>query len=120
VADRQIGKRAPTLSVASAETAGNVSNQLWATVNADGTLFRGSPGIVGSVPSAPGQYVVTANRDISSCFYVATLGGNSPNVGERGDISVNPVAGNPTQMFVLTSSTAAVNAPIAFTVLVRC
>jgi hypothetical protein len=80
-ADKRITLRAPNLSVKSAGTAdsavtadsaklagransagradtaaiaGNVSNQMWAIVDANGTLFRASPGIVEARPEGPG------------------------------------------------------------------
>jgi hypothetical protein len=76
-------------SADTATTAGNVSNQLWAIVNGDGTLFRRSPGIVSSARDDPGQYFVTANRSLANCFFQATLGGNTPGDGLRGAVSVN-------------------------------
>ncbi len=46
---------------------------LWAVVDADGTLVRGS-GAVGSEKRATGFYLVTFNRDVSGCAYVASIG----------------------------------------------
>lgn len=44
---------------------------LWAVVNANGTLARGS-GATGATKPATGTYVVTFDRDISACSYTAT------------------------------------------------
>lgn len=58
---------------------------LWAVVDVDGTLVRSSDGVAGSdlldgvVPS--GDYVVTFDRDISNCAYLATVGRPGVNVG---------------------------------------
>ena len=79
----------------SAAVAGSVSNQLWAIVHADGTLSRGSPGIVGSSAESEGKNTVVTDRNLSQCFYVATLGGDSPDVGLKGEISVDPVEWRP-------------------------
>jgi hypothetical protein len=129
IANKQIHKKASGLSVASAETAkradtantaGNATNQLWAIVNADGSLFRSSPGIVASAPLTPaGRYAITADRDVSGCYAVATLGGNSPGQAHSGGVSVNPVSGN--QLLVTTIDIVADSAsPNPFTLLIRC
>jgi hypothetical protein len=129
IANKQIHKKASGLSVASAETAkradtantaGNATNQLWAIVNADGSLFRSSPGIVASAPLTPaGRYAITADRDVSGCYAVATLGGNSPGQAHTGGVSVNPVSGN--QLLVTTIDIVADSpAPNPFTLLIRC
>jgi len=44
---------------------------LWAVVNTDGTLLRGS-GATGSVRDAVGIYRVTFNRDVRNCAYAGT------------------------------------------------
>jgi hypothetical protein len=111
---------ATATTATTATTAGNVSNQLWAIVNADGTLFRGSQGIVSSVRDSAGQYVVTADRSLANCFFQATLGGNTPDAGLTGDISVNPVSANPNQLYVRTGDNTNVNSDRAFTTLIRC
>jgi hypothetical protein len=63
---------------------------------------------------------VTVDRAVANCFYVATLGGNTADEGFRGDISVNPVSGNPNIIYVLTSSQEGVAADRPFTLLIRC
>jgi hypothetical protein len=154
IADKRITLRAPNLSVKSAGTAGsavtadsaklagransagsadtadtaaiagNVSNQMWAIVNANGTLFRASPGIVEAKPEGPGpaegKTFVIVDRDVTNCFFQATLGGNPPNEGLAGDISVAPVTGSPNEVYVRTGDNAGSNAALPFTLLIRC
>jgi predicted secreted protein len=138
VADQRIRSLASGLTVASAASAGtarvadtasvaasatiasDVSNQLWAVVNPDGTLFRASPGIVESSADEPGKYVVTADRDVSQCFYLAGLGGTTPNEGLKGDASANAVAGVPNSVYVLTTNGSGSVEGIQFTILIRC
>ena len=119
LADQEIDAKAPNLSV---KSAGDVTNQLWAAVNANATLARATPGIVdvSRDPTSDGKYIVTADRDISNCFYLASLGGSEPGIGARGDISVNPIASSNRSVYVLTSAESAVNADRAFTLLIRC
>ena len=94
VADQRVRSLASGLTVASAASAGtagtaeraksadfatnagNVPEELWAIVHADGTLDRGSPGIVGSSAESEGKNTVVTDRDLSECFFVATLGGD--------------------------------------------
>jgi hypothetical protein len=45
--------------------------QLWAVVNLNGTLARGSR-VTGVTKLGPGQYEVTFNRSVTGCAYVAT------------------------------------------------
>lgn len=126
-ANKAIDQRESGLSVEHAQaadtatTADNVSNQLWAIVNADGSLHRATTGIVNSARDDAGKYLVTADRSLTDCFAQATLGGNTPDQGLRGDISVNPLGGDPNGLYVLTSSEAAAqNADRPFTLLIRC
>jgi hypothetical protein len=117
LADQEIDKKAPGLSV---KTAGDVTNQIWAVVNANATLARATAGITGVTrdPSSDGKYIVTVDRNISNCYYLGSLGGTEPGVGVRGDISVN--AASQTELYVLTSSEFSANADRAFTLLIRC
>jgi hypothetical protein len=58
------------------ETSANVAAQtapsLWAVVNANGTLARGSRVSSISHSAGTGQYEVTFNRSVSACAYVST------------------------------------------------
>lgn len=63
--------------------AGADATKLWAVVNTNGSLARGS-GVTASTRPVPAQYTVTFNRDVSKCAYIAvagnaTSGANPPN-----------------------------------------
>lgn len=47
---------------------------LWAVVNVDGTLARGSGVVSTTFADVDGVYWVEFNRDVSQCAYVATAG----------------------------------------------
>lgn len=73
-------------AVTQAKLAAEVTNKqpLWAVVNPDGSLSRGS-GATASARAAgfaQGVYTVTFNRNITNCAYVATIGapGTTPPV----------------------------------------
>jgi hypothetical protein len=55
------------------------ADQLFAAVNADGTLAAGGPEATGASKTNPAQqtYTVTFNRDVSKCSYTANVVGNS-------------------------------------------
>jgi hypothetical protein len=113
-------KAADSAKVAGTATvADSVSSQLWAIVHADGTLLRGSPGIVSAGAEEAGKNVVLSNRDVQNCFFVATLGGDKPGEGVRGEISVNPMEGEPNAVYVRTGEPG-LNAAKPFTLLISC
>ena len=113
-------KTADTAKVAgSAAVADSVSSQLWAIVHADGTLYRASPGIVGSSAESDGKNTVVTDRDLHECFFVATLGGDTPDLGLNGEISVNPINGEPNAVYVRTGENGP-NAAKPFTLLISC
>jgi hypothetical protein len=114
LADQEIAAKAPGLSVKSAATAGDVSNQMWAIVNASGGLVRSTSGITGATRTTTGKYLVTANTDVSNCFSVATVGGDEPNVGSAATISDNPVIGDDHSRYIFIGSN------LSFTILIRC
>jgi hypothetical protein len=141
IADKRIKQRASGLTVSSAgsaksadsakvaasatfadsaKVAGDVSNQLWAIVNADGTLLRGTPGILGSEQEATGRYLVFTDRSVSNCYFVASLGGGSADLGLTGDISANPVSINNNAVYVRTGDNSGSNSSRPFTLLIRC
>jgi hypothetical protein len=73
----------------------------WAVVNLDGSLARGS-GAVGSAQNGvDGQYVVTFNRDVSRCAYVAS-GGEATAIAPDNAVvfTVAPAEGNVNAVFV--------------------
>jgi hypothetical protein len=72
------------------------------------------------VRAATGQYVLTTDRSLASCFFQATLGGNTADEGLTGDVSANPVSGVANQVFVRTGDNANANSDRPFTALIRC
>jgi hypothetical protein len=73
----------------------------WAVVNLDGSLARGS-GAVGSAQNGvDGQYVVTFNRDVSRCAYVAS-GGEATAIAPDNAVvfTVAPAEGQANGVFV--------------------
>jgi hypothetical protein len=137
VADQRVRSLASGLTVASATSAGaagtaeraksadfatkagNVPDQLWAIVHADGTLYRGSPGIVGSSAEGEGKNTVVTDRDLHECFFVATLGGDTSDQGLNGDVSVAPINGEPNAVYVRTGENGS-NAAKPFTLQISC
>jgi hypothetical protein len=65
-------------AVTQAKLAAEVTNKqpLWAVVNPDGTLARGSGATASGRAAgfAAGVYAVTFNRNVTGCAYVATIG----------------------------------------------
>jgi len=60
------------------------STSLWAVVNVDGTLARGSGAVSSEALGVDGQYVVTFNRDVSQCAYVGAGGEATPFTSDDG------------------------------------
>lgn len=75
---------------------GTPATVLWAVVELDGTLARGS-GVVSTNHEGPGDYTVRFNQDVRSCAWFATLGysgaagvpppGSIVVVGESADVT---------------------------------
>ena len=114
LADQEITTKEPGLSVKSAATAGDVTNQMWAVVNPAGDLVRSTPGITGAARTTTGKYVVTTDRDLSNCYSVATVGGGEPNAGSTASISDNPIIGDDHSRYVYMGTN------LSFTILIRC
>ncbi len=55
---------------------GAPATRLWAVVDEDGSLYRGS-GVTATTRTAAGSYGVTFNRDVTNCAAVATTGGHA-------------------------------------------
>src|SRR5262245_44081008 len=95
---------------------GTNATALWAVVNTDGTMARGShvtstqklepqfiTAGVGPTAAGDGAYEVVFDRDVSDCAYVATLGSaNVSDVLGRGGVSVSPRFANVNGVFVQT------------------
>ena len=96
---------------------------MFAVVNVDGTLRRGSSGVTSQqfAGGLTGDYQVTFPRSIASCGVVASpsagLEGNNPFGGEIGT-SLQPAT--PSTLYVQGKSSAGVNSEVPFTVIVAC
>jgi hypothetical protein len=112
--------RADTASTANtANTANGLAGEYFAVVNPDGTLARGTAN-VSSQRSNTGQYYVSTDRNVASCFYVAALGG-TPTADTSGQIAalLDP-AFSTNAVFVVTRNTAGSTADKTFTLHIRC
>lgn len=113
---------------------GTPATALWAVVNTDGTLARGSGVVstqkleimaivtgVGPLAMGDGSYEVIFERDVTTCAYVATLGtaafGNTP---LRGQIEVARRFMHADGVFVATSDDAGLDRDGGFHLAVFC
>src|SRR6476659_8907530 len=95
IANKQITKRAPRLSVKQAtnadklggKPAGDFEKRLWAVVRSDGTLARGAGAISSS--GAGGNYEVKFNRNISDCAFSAAVGDPADGAESFGETEAN-------------------------------
>jgi hypothetical protein len=107
-----------------ADLAGNVTNQFWAMVRADGTLQKGSPGVSSEPAGAVGRYFVTFPQPTTDCFYMASITsetfvffGTPP----EGEITTEPpLVSSSADVRVDTFNIAGSASPLPFTLLVRC
>lgn len=97
------------------ENSDEIGNELWAHVNADGTLVRGN-GAQSSERFSTGYYFIQFNRDVSFCGYVATT--TDGYAGPTGTVQ-GAAYGYPQEVFVYTvAGTNRVDLP--FHVVVTC
>jgi hypothetical protein len=105
----------------------NENELLWAVVNADGSLARGS-GVQSIQGSGTGNYRIYFTRDVTNCAYIATIGrsdifaGPQPGfIGVAGN-NVPGLGGEPREhgVLVTTDDTAGQNADRPFHVSVHC
>jgi hypothetical protein len=103
--------------------AGPAATSLWAVVEFNGTLVRGGTGAVSStsIVATPSHYIVTFNRDVTKCAYIATPAATSattlPPVGFD---SVAPAEGNPDGVFVKTETSGGTEQQESFDLAVFC
>jgi hypothetical protein len=86
--------------------AGAPATRLWAVINANGTVARGSGVGTGTFREDTGIYDVFFNRDVSGCAYVASLGGAAAGTPPTGTVGATNLFGQPTGLFVTTRNTA--------------
>ena len=79
------------------------ATSLFAVVAANGTVSASS-GVVGAVAhtSSTGIYVVTFNRDVSQCAFLATIGVRNGGLPGDPEIAANNQTGSPEQVVVET------------------
>jgi hypothetical protein len=97
----------------------NQDELLWAVVNDDGTLARGS-GASSSQRLAPGQYEVRfGGRSVRECAYTATLG-NAGITAQLGFVSAVRRSDTPDGVFVATWNTGTTASDLPFHLIVSC
>jgi hypothetical protein len=103
-------------------TPGADATNLWAVLNPDGTLNRGSH-VVSSgkvdYSGTTGSYEVIFDRDVTNCVYMGTLGGANT-VLSQGQITTFPRNNNVDGVFIFTYDDAGVRADRLFQVAVLC
>jgi hypothetical protein len=77
------------------------TTSLWAVVNLDGTLARGSSTVSSAQLGVDGQYEVVFNRNVAGCAYVAS-GGEATSLGPDDAVvfTVAPRQDNTSAVFV--------------------
>lgn len=95
------------------------ATKLWAVVRLDGTLARGSQA-TGSARTAAGTFVVTFDRNVSSCSYLATIGGDNGGIPTAGLVSATNRATDVNAIVVKTRNVAGQDYDHPFHVAVFC
>jgi hypothetical protein len=96
---------------------------MFAVVNLDGTLRRGTPGTHSAqfAGGFTGDYTVTFPRSVTSCAWVASVtssvDGNNP---FHGQVGVTSLSGNAKGLYVQGQDSAGTDAEVPFTVIVSC
>jgi hypothetical protein len=93
---------------------------LWAVINANGTIAR-SFGVtsIQKVGGFPGTYVVTFNRNVSNCAYIASLGDGAGNTFQ-GEVSATNNVSDANAVSVSTDNSSGVGTDRAFHLAVFC
>jgi hypothetical protein len=100
--------------------AGAPATRLWAVINANGTVARGSGIGTGTFREDTGIYDVFFNRDVSGCAYVASLGGAAAGIPPAGTVATTNLFDSPTGLFIITRNPAGTNANLPFHLAVFC
>ena len=98
---------------------GAPATALWAVVNADGTLARGS-GAVSSTSLGFGTYEVLFNRDVTGCAYVASAGTASSGSPPDAFVSTSPRANDVNGVFLDARTSTGDSVPNPFHLAVFC
>ena len=101
--------------------AGAPATNLWAVVEGDGTLVRGSGVASAALPDPPGGYEVIFNQDVTGCAYVASLGlTGSAGIPNHGSIGVVGRISSANGVYVITRDGAGSTASSPFHLAVFC
>lgn len=92
---------------------------LGAAVNGDGTLTRGSGTTSATKLGGTGNYEVEFDRDLSTCFFVATVG-PAGGGSSQGEVNVALRGGNSSAVFVDTNESDGTAADKPFHLMVFC
>jgi len=100
--------------------AGAPATKLFAVVNADGSLARGS-GAPTATQSGPGEYQVRFNQNVRNCAYTATIGlSGSVGTSEPGEITVVGEFDSENGVFLTTHDSAGASSDRGFHLAVFC
>lgn len=101
------GKRGPAGPAGSQGPAGPAgangksATTLWAVVESNGTLARGSGVVKTDQPFGTGTYEVVFNQNVFQCAYITGLGDGGDTAAEyKGNVAVTHRDGNPNAVFV--------------------
>lgn len=97
------------------------NNLLWAVVNSGGQLVRSNGAVSVTTQIVPGDYIVTFNRNISGCSYVAGIASGGDNLQTTAEASTRRQVGQLQSIEVFTVlSGGATLTPRDFHLLVAC
>ncbi|MEO8689444.1 MAG: hypothetical protein ABI611_14685 [Solirubrobacteraceae bacterium] len=99
---------------------GAPATRLWAVINANGTVARGSGIGAGTFREDTGIYDVFFNRDVSDCAYVGSLGGADAGTPPGGTVGATNLFGAPKGLFVIIRNSAGSSANLPFHLAVFC
>lgn len=99
---------------------GAPATRLWAVINANGTVARGSGIGTGTFREDTGIYDVFFNRDVSGCAYVGSLGGADAGTPPGGTVGATNLFGAPKGLFVIIRNSAGSSANLPFHLAVFC
>jgi hypothetical protein len=113
----------PTGPTGATGATGPAGTNLWAAINATGTVAREN-GLATATKPGTGSYLLTWDVDVTNCIYLAVAGstGNQATYsdGRIGFTESTPVTGQPTQTRVFTADKGGSQADRAFSVSVMC
>ncbi len=116
----QVAGNVTATSVTFPNATTQTSAPLWAVVNSDGSLARGS-GVTSSQAFSGGSYEVIFSLNVTGCAYIATLGlSGSFGVASPGEIGVVGRSGNANGVFISTRDSTGSGAAAGFHLLVMC